>query len=335
MTIYQGELGLAVLFGTPGKYLSADIQPLPTPVLASQGISGIQNHHPLFYYPGKVIQGELRETPIRNKVIISPLSIDVGLVVQDTPVSGFIWNTTDTNINVNNYTLDSIDGVVLTPTPPFTVGAYNDVATTINIFVDGSPIIDGYLVYETSAGNYRTYIQGLRGLIFSFPPGFPYREGEQFRTSIFKAHTGKEVRKNLLTKSKFRWEYVIKVNGRDMQRLQRFIRYAVRPTVLHPVWSSLSHLTANTDGTTTIYLDTADRDFQVGDYILLKGQSYEDAVKVTGVGTGSLTLEKPPRYQFYAGDLVVPLKPATLKEVQTLEYRNTNSGEFKILAEEM
>lgn len=337
MAVYSGILGLSVLIGSAVS-VSAEVSPAPQPVVETQGFSGSHVHSPLFYYPEERRSGALGQTsPLWDRVIVSPTGIDAGLVVQNTDFSGYIWNTKTRNITVNNYSLQDIDGVVLNPTPPFTVGALNDVPTRITVLVEGSPILDGYLLYEVDEGvltTYRTYIQGLRGLIFSFPPGFPYVEGERFRTSVFRSYTGREVRKALLEKTKFRWSYKVKLTEEDLQKVQRFVRYALRPTILHPVWSSLSHLTQDTDGTTTIYLDTANRDFQPGDYLLLKNDSYEDAVQIESVGAGQITLKKPPRYQFYAGDMVVPLKPAILKQVQRLTHRSV-WGEIEIEAEEV
>jgi len=175
MAVFGGVLGLSVLIGSAVVSVQAQISSTPPPAAGTQASSGSRIHSPLFFYPGEQRPGVLGEvSPLWDRVIISPTIIDAGLVVQNTDFSGYIWNTKISSITVNNYSLQDIDGVVLNPAPPFTVGALNDVPTTITVLVEGSPILDGYLLYEVDEGTlttYRTYIQGLRGLIFSFPPG--------------------------------------------------------------------------------------------------------------------------------------------------------------------
>ncbi len=335
MAVYNGITGKDTLVGPPKVNLSASVVFNP-PFIASFGYVGEHIHSPSFLYPSQTRSGVVVvDNPLWDKIILHPVQIEAGLIVQNTDFQGFIWNTKKNQIIFNSYDLENIDGIVVNPAPPVPVSPCRDITITITVLVEGSPIIDGFIVFDLSGEFRKIYIQGLRGLIFSFSPSFPYTEGEKFRTNILKSYTGKEHRKAILEKSKYEWKYRIQVNNEEMQKLQRLIHYALRTTILHPVWSSFSRLTSDTDGTRIIYCDTAYRDFQPGEYLLLKNSEYEDAVKIESVQSGQITLQKPPRYQFYKGDIVVPLKPATLKKTQRLKYPHSQYGVYDIEVEEV
>src|SRR5688572_27945903 len=117
-------------------------------------------------------------------------------------------------------------------------------------------------------------------ILFPFKPNWenPVVQGFEFKSQVLRKDNDSEQRRALRQQPRLTYEYDLWQKGRDADRLETFIRGKNNQDILLPEWIHTSWLTTNVGaGSTTIPLDTIDRSFRVGEYMVLYGSttSYE------------------------------------------------------------
>jgi hypothetical protein len=90
-----------------------------------------------------------------------------------------------------------------------------------------------------------------------------YAEGRTFSTHIFRSTSGVEVRATRLNDSppryvRARWKTV---NAAERATLDNLLAIGRRTAIGMPLWHSKGELTANTNGTVNVYLDTTEAEW--------------------------------------------------------------------------
>lgn len=287
-----------------------------------------------------------------ERLIIWPPVLDVGHVSDTESVSGNIWNT----YAIQTATLQAIDvsgaeGIQRTGLPVGSmIPPLQGAEPGYDVTTQGPPIISAAYIYIFDLQDCRQEIVGSRGIVLtSRPLAAGYAEGREWATGIFASDSGKESRRSRYSDfgppKRFVRMPAATVSVAEQNLLQNALRFGGRFPLIVPLWASLSRLDLDSDGTETIFCDTADREFLAGMIAMVLKASRQAAAdadsgfaarEIADVQPDRLVLSSPVS-GFLAGDFVLPMIPTATPRNLSLEAldlrRIKGSLEFEELAQ--
>lgn len=163
-----------------------------------------------------------------------------------------------------------------------------------------------------------------------------YTEKRIWPCDIYRSHDGTEVRKTLLTDTSPRAlkgvaMRITPANNRERERLESILRYAAKVAIDTPLWWSLTHLTANLTGSTTVACDTTNSEFIVGDRVLVLNQNTgEGSVRtITEIHADHLVVNTAIT-GYLTGHCVLPLINGSPDNIPMMLTVLDNSGSIDI-----
>lgn len=137
----------------------------------------------------------------------------------------------------------------------------------------------------------------------------------EWLTRIYESPTASEQRVAVRLSPRRTFEFKIMLDGVDRQRWENRLAGNGSGVWLMPVFPDVAVLaTAIGAGDTTIYLDTAGRDFQPGSAVLLRHGDAVDAVEIADVAADVIELAEPPSQSWPAGTRLWPARRAVLTD---------------------
>ncbi len=175
-------------------------------------------------------------------------------------------------------------------------------------------------------------LHGLRAVVISLIPCGEYTEGEEWATDIFTAQNGKERRVQLCQKPKRFCEFTLTPDSSHAQEsIEELISYALKFYCMMPLWFSSSTLKENTSSF-TLSLDTKDKDFEVGGFVIVHQAIGFTFAKVQSLSPTTMTLDRSVTAP--KGAKVVPLMKSTPDTSVNYSFFS-RTGSWKIKMKEL
>lgn len=266
-------------------------------------------------------------------------TIETGLVAYPVSYDVEIWNAYLTQpVTLNSLVWTEGEGVTTSGlTVPVTIGELLSDLFSVTISEQGPVTIGASGLFSFDIGNDYLLITGTRGLPLIIPPDRDgYAEVRWWSTDIFRSQDGTEQRNSLMDVAKRGVESVISTDEElEVHRLESLMMVGSKYQILQPLWMSKTVLTQATDGTTTIYVDTTNREFVVADFVLLRvSDLHYDIKQIITVAATYITVDKAPG-SFAAGTAIVPMIKATPEMLTTWVGRNKRFQRFQVKSKEL
>jgi hypothetical protein len=270
------------------------------------------------------------DTDYYNTIHITPNPVDLGNVVDGQTVQVNIWNAYFTQQLLDTITATGDEGLTLTePVASPTVYLPLENRTyTLTVSIDGPAIIDADYVFPFPSDIVVLHVSGARTIVFAFPPNWaePVLEWYQWLTDVLTAYDGGEQRRGLRALPRWGMEYEAALSG-DAKRLF--------DTILHdrqalsfalPLWPDVTRLDQPAGiGDTTLYLDTTDLGFQVGQRAILFNSPLDyESFEVTAITSNTLVADTALAAAWPAGARIYPMRYVLLTQQQKLNRENAH-----------
>lgn len=357
MSTFQGQLIADVLPADTG----ADVPIPPTitgvgdPVKVSLPIQGPITFNqigpvvPLRTYGGQAL--ESFNDLIKERLIIHPPNIDVGLIVTTQEFEGLIWNNfreTLQDAELSDILESGTEGIELTGIQPNDIiQAMKDRVYTYTVRNIGPVIIDAEYTFVFDLQTLLQTLRGFRGsVIISEPMAEGYAERRAFITNVFRSVGGKEFREQLSNDP-------VPVRSVDMSvkaftrgelaQLENVIRFGAAYNIVVPLWFSLTRLTVGTDDLTNIiHVESTDhREFDSVDQVVILGvgkniNERQFVVRqIISQTATTIVLNNPPGAGWFVGDFVLPCIGATPQSSSSFEYLIERRASAKLSFQEI
>lgn len=288
---------------------------------------------------------------INGHILIKPITIDMGLVIDAITKTGIIWNVHQT-----------IDAELLSITEINTAGISQSGITVSELLVrtksvvvsytaspDGPVIIDAQFIYNFDIESVFQNIIGVRGISLPnepLPAG--YVQEYTVKTEIYRSEDGTENRINLYndTTANRRISMNLKpMTERALSEIQNAFTFAEFGLVFIPVWLSESALTTATTGIGNfIFCDTSDREFRIEGAVLVYknelrrpncGERKVEVRTIVDITPTSIEVDVPFGIGFDIDDLVLPVIECTPDTKSTRTARSSTSEVFSATFDEV
>jgi hypothetical protein len=288
---------------------------------------------------------------IKERLLISPAVIDVGLIVSSQTFTGIIWN--NYRVTLQDATLDEMivsgnEGIALDGL------AVNDVIlatksieyiyTVTNI---GPVIIDAEYDFVFDLQTLEQDLFGFRGsVLISEPLADGYGENRAFTTNLFRSIGGREYRQQLSNDPipVRSTEMSIKAFTRaELSQLENVIRFGAAFNIVVPLWFSLTKLTDDTNALTNILSveSTDHREFSTVNQLVIIGvgkniNERQFVVRqIMSLTATTIVVNGPPGAGWFAGDYVLPCIGATPQTSSSFEYLIERRASAKLSFQEI
>jgi hypothetical protein len=278
---------------------------------------------------------------LKNKIIISTSEFSLGTIIDSIVKTVDIWNSYEKQATLESITesatnqgvtvsgvsvgdvLDGLHGMSAT----FTIARFGTL--TVNTQYDFSFDLQDVLVLFT----------GTRGIVLiDRPLTSGYAESRAWQTDIFVSENGTEHRAALMDceipRRAITFPFKIGRNRSDRYAsIENIVTFGLQYAIFIPLWHSLTALTVAPSGTTTVYCDTANCDFdQVDKVVIISASDMSYAVRnISEVGSTSLVLDQSVS-GFAVGDFVLPIIAATPDTKNSFEWNlPAASGKMKFV----
>lgn len=255
-----------------------------------------------------------------NRIHVTPSGFDLGTLVGDVIETVELWNAYLESKTLSAINGVNADGITIegSPNPP-TILAPNELRSfVLTTLIEGNAAIDAVFTFGFPSANSPTVsIVGARSVVFAFPPNWADRitDRREWRTDIIEAFDGSEQRRRTRGSPRRQIEYSL---GEESQS-RRFLMSAAwdigaRSWQL-PIWFDGQAIQSDLPiGSTSIAIDTTDRDFVVGGVVVLMGPTSRpnELVEVLSFTSSLVTFKRPTVKYWGAGTMIYPARVARL-----------------------
>jgi hypothetical protein len=270
------------------------------------------------------------DTDFYNTIHITPNPVDFGNVVDGQTVQIDVWNAYFTAQLLDTVTATGDEGLTLTEpvaSPTIYLPLENRTYTLI-ASIDGPSIIDADYVFPFPSDIVVLHVSGARTVVFAFPPNWvePVIEWYEWLTDVLTAYDGGEQHIGLRALPRWGMEYESALSG-DVKRLF--------DTILHnrqalsfalPLWPDVTRIDQSAGiGDTTLYLNTTDLGFQVGQRaILFSSPLVYESFEVSAITADTLVADQALTADWPAGTRIYPMRYVRLTQRQKLDRENAH-----------
>jgi hypothetical protein len=261
-----------------------------------------------------------------SRIHALPATLDVGLISTDSAFAVRLWNASDAATTILSVTNDGADGVGISGFDlPLTLLPTQEILISVVVSENGTPIIGGELVFETTSGPFAIAITGTRGFVFPFEPDWaePVETRRFFQTVTTSSLSTREVRHAMAARPLLRISYTLMTGDEaDTTRLkQLFMRLGSR-LVCVPLWPEALKTTGPVSATAMLLATdaTAGRRIAAGDLALVwASPALWSLHGVESVGAASVTLRQAVGVAFPQGAWVAPVRSGHFTAVPSAE----------------
>jgi hypothetical protein len=316
--------GLSSSLGTPPQWTAVqgadgdDLELLDTAVLLGTEAEGTITAVPTNYYG--LIPRDFGDDWF-EKIIILPRRFDFGIILAVQNETIDIYNSYRTATrSLDTYVNSAGLGVLITDLPalPSSLGPQSGLLLSLQVNLDGPPVIDGTLDFGFDVYTVYLPLTGQRAVIFPFAPLSPFIETLRFQTDVIQHRDGSEQRVILRDTPRQMFNATFSLEGHEKRYCGNVIFDSQARAVGLPMWHEPSILTgAVSVSDTTITVDTTNyADWRVGGLgiVLQDAENYE-ALTVDSFTSTSVTFTSPFTKAFTPGAYVMPVRTAYMQEI--------------------
>jgi hypothetical protein len=249
------------------------------------------------------------------RIHVTPAVFDFGAVLSELVDTFIVWNAffvQKSCLNIDETYPDEYD--LTGEATPFDLAALEYQTFTLTIPKEGSAQFDAAVTFDFGAAGTRVVtLSGIRLIVFAFPPLWPVSESLEWLTDIMTARDGSEQRMSVrqIPRQSFNFNVPLKTEKEQARFDAAIFGWQKRMWGL-PVWiEKVLHTTAINATALTITVDTTNADFRDDSYaIIWKSLNEYEAVKVSTVAAGSLTLESAVVATYTGSKWIMPLRIA-------------------------
>lgn len=288
-------------------------------------------------FVGELAQGH-GEITWFERIHVEPYYQDLGFLVQAQTIVVRVWNAHRYAARIaTGYTIEGDEGTEITSPPAFPLQFMPGEQRAFNYLVseDGPPQFTTRLFFEfpasgQDAAELDLNIEGIRVVPFPIDPSGEITEGYGYLTRILSSLSDNEQRAALRSIPRRSWRFEFVLIGRDHRLAQAlFHGWAAQPFGL-PIWYEETRTTAAISaGGLSIPCDTTLRDWHELAILWASPHQWE-AVLISSVSAGALTLGSELLAAWPANTRVYPMRLARIESRQTLDRRGLETAVMRI-----
>ena len=269
-------------------------------------------------YTGRHVTSFLDDYYYRMHVV--PANFAFGAVLSDIIDTFIVWNSFFVRQSCSDITFTYPDEFSLAGTEdPYTLSGLELATYTITIPKEGSASFISTITFDFGAAGERVVtMSGTRMIVFAFVPEIEVQESLEWLTDIIKPNDGIGSEQRFIVRKIPRQAFSYSIKLQTAQEQARFdaaiFGWHKRYFGL-PIWTEkVRHITTITAGAATITVDTTNADFRDASYaVIWKSLTEYEAVKITTVAAGSLTLDLPVVATYTGVKYIIPCRITQVK----------------------
>lgn len=251
-----------------------------------------------------------------NRIHVDPTVYELGNVISAASLPVTFWNAYFEARTITDIT-DPSEGIeIVGPVPPVIMRSLSTLTYTLNVGLEGPPVIDDDITFTFDIGAFTISVDGSRILPWLFQPNGEVLERLEWMTNVIQSYNGAEQRQQMRKTPRRTFEYAFSISDQNRQQAENLLFGWQARNFALPVWMDGDVLDAVLPAASlTINVETADRDYHGnGIAILFTSPTEYEVVNVQTVAPGSLTLVRETISEWPAGTKVYPVRLARLPE---------------------
>jgi hypothetical protein len=262
-----------------------------------------------------------------GQILILPDSIALGTILTAQQITLDVYSSYLTGDHTfENFVNNAGAGISISdlPTFPFTMGPQSGFQLTVDVSLDGPPVINGTLDFVFDTGTISIPITGVRTIVFPFIPERPITERLRFQTDVLAHRDGTEQRVRLRHTPRQHFDFSVRLDGEERRRMEALLFDSQSRGIGLPIRTESTALTtAAASSDTTIFVEsTAYSDFRVGGLATIFADSNTlETLEIDSFDSTSITFTSALSLSFAAGVRVMPTRLGFLIEsLKGLKY---------------
>ena len=296
---------------------------LPSPSRQGPRAFGTLVMYPRYACAGGISEGVGRT--FYGGVILTPTTLNLGLVLTAKYVTASLWNLTGYDQVLLNWQVVGLDNTTVTNADGYPVRygprGYREYLITVG--ASGSTQIAGCVTFHFEGMNaLTTAITGTRLVVFGFQPNWrePVIESLEWLTDILESHNGTEQRLALRQFPRRAMRYLFTFETPNKVSMFEGYLFGWQAKVFAlPVWTDWRPLAVNLPvGSTSVSTYTSFLDYGPGSMLILwRDYAHWEVVDVASFTASAITFKKPTTMPWRIGDRLAPVRLARLgKSIQ-------------------
>ncbi len=269
------------------------------------------------------------------RVHVTPASFAFGAILSEQVETFIVWNAffePVTNSSISETFPDEFE--LAGEAAGYVYKALEYKTYTITVPKEGSANFEASIIFDFGLAGKRTVtLSGVRMVVFYFPPFENLKENLQWFTNIIKARDGSEQRRSVrsIPRQGFNFEVPLQTE-KEQSRFEALMHGWAKRAFGLPIWKECTiHAGTITAGDLSITVDTTNADYRDDSYALIISSidSFE-AIKISTVASGSLTLETAVVGNYTGNKLIMPLRISQVTGMVEMTNPISTSAVFQI-----
>jgi hypothetical protein len=258
-----------------------------------------------------------------NRIIISPLRLDLGNVATDTTIDLSVFNAFFVAKTLTSITINTTDGITIDgPAVPRVFNRLSIQHWIVTVLAAGDPEINYTLTFQfLGLPAIRVVITGRRAVSWTYGPTWSESVTEtlSWLTDVMTSQTGAEQRRARRLSPRRTLEFTALLTTDERRRFEQLVYlYAARVWAL-PIFCDRQPLrVALPAGGTEIPLTTAGYDIAPDSHLMLQRATQSELVKVAAVFDDRVELTQPTAFDYPVDANIFPVRAAQLAEMPKL-----------------
>jgi len=256
------------------------------------------------------------------RIHVTPATFAFGAILSDRVEDFYVWNSYFVQKTCSSIVETYPAEFVLTGlAAPFNLAALEYTTYTITVPKEGTATFTATITYSfVSAGTGVVTLSGTRMIVFAFCPKLKIQESLEWLTDIIMPNDGigSEQRISVRPIPRQGFSYLVPlITEKEQSRFEAAIFGSQKRYFGLPIWTErVIHTATITAADLTITVDTTNADFRDdSNAIIWKSITEYEAVKVTTVAAGLLSLESPVVGTYTGTKFIMPLRIAQVNTV--------------------
>lgn len=266
---------------------------------------------------------------LKEKIIITPQTIDAGLVLAAKQYTAVVWSTYAYWQRMISWAATNLDGVDVTNADgqPVWYGPNKARVYDVQINAQGQASVVGSICW-TFQGIPAPCINvtGTRLIVWCFEPDWSEKPIEtlEWLTDVLQAYNHEEQRIRLRQNPRRAMKYSFLMNGAQKIGLMHNDLYGWMHRVFAvPIWTDWQYLGADYDaGTSLINISTSNLDINAGQLLMIwTSATSNEIVEVQSMTSNSVTLTKPTNSAWGKMSRLVPCRLGRISKTVSVSYK--------------
>ncbi|WP_163836878.1 hypothetical protein [Spartinivicinus ruber] len=278
---------------------------------ASPKTGNIQNTQPVDELKQRYTGFQMRgfQYDFYYRIHVKPAHISLGNLLSEQTRNVEVWNAYLTPKKLASVVESGTEGLALAQpvTAPTQFGGLEARLYTLNISVNGPPVVNAEFTFNFETGPTKLVVTGKRVVVWPFAPQANVSEVLEWKTDILQAYEGEQrLALRPAPRQKFSYNYLL--DGNQFSRAKAIATQWGHRVYGVPVWTNLAFIGPLASGVSEITVNTTAADYRADDVILVwDNDEYYEAVETTEVSPSKIGL-KLPLSKPYQNAYVMPLR---------------------------